>query len=389
MPRPVDVDALAEGVVSGSRGHLARAITLVESTHPDHRTAARELLRRLTPTVGDSAYPQPDPTTHDRETTHDPEPASASASASEPASDSEPVDGPPTTAAPSTVTSVRLGISGVPGAGKSTFINALGLRLIEEGHRVAVLAVDPSSARSGGSILGDRTRMGELTTSPDAFVRPSPTGLHLGGVARATRESMIVVEAAGFDVVIVETVGVGQSEVAVAEMVDTFLLLALARAGDQLQGIKRGILEIADVIAVNKADGPHEAEARGTARELAIAMRLLRGGDGERRVPVLTCSALHGDGLDEVWREVLAHRSHLELSVEGGLARRRGEQQLQWLWALLQTELWSTFRGSPAVREAAAGVEREIREQRLSAVEGAGRILEAFAQEAPQLPWAR
>lgn len=385
MPRPVDVDALAEGVVSGSRGHLARAITLAESTHPDHRTAARELLRRLTPAAGESACPQPDPTTHDPEPESEPalEPASASAS------DSEPVDGPPTTAAPSTVTSVRLGISGVPGAGKSTFINALGLRLIEEGHRVAVLAVDPSSARSGGSILGDRTRMGELTTSPDAFVRPSPTGLHLGGVARATRESMIVVEAAGFDVVIVETVGVGQSEVAVAEMVDTFLLLALARAGDQLQGIKRGILEIADVIAVNKADGPHEAEARGTARELAIAMRLLRGGDGERRVPVLTCSALHGDGLDEVWREVLAHRSHLELSVEGGLARRRGEQQLQWLWALLQTELWSTFRGSPAVREAAAGVERDIREQRLSAVEGAGRILEAFAQEAPQLPWAR
>ncbi|WP_130011423.1 methylmalonyl Co-A mutase-associated GTPase MeaB [Serinicoccus sediminis] len=358
MPRPVDVDDLAQGVASGSRAHLARAITLVESTHPDHRAAARDLLRRLTPGTGDTAYPQ----------------VGSDAPGSEPT--------PPTP-------SVRLGISGVPGAGKSTFINALGLRLIEDGHRVAVLAVDPSSARSGGSILGDRTRMGELSSSPDAFVRPSPTGLHLGGVARATRESMIVVEAAGFDVVVVETVGVGQSEVAVAEMVDTFLLLTLARAGDQLQGIKRGILEIADVIAVNKADGSHVAEARGTARELSIAMRLLRGGEGERRVPVLTCSALTDDGLDEVWRAVLDHRAHLESSVEGGLARRRGEQQLQWLWALLQTELWSTFRGTPAVREVAGQVEREIREQRISAVEGAQRILAAFGRSAADLPWSR
>ncbi|KUG58459.1 protein kinase [Serinicoccus chungangensis] len=371
VPRPVDVDDLAGGVTSGSRAHLARAITLVESTHPSHRAAARDLLRRLAPATGETAYPEAaDPT---GTSAHDPDEGVG-----------ERVT-PPTASTPS----VRLGISGVPGAGKSTFINALGLRLIDEGHRVAVLAVDPSSARSGGSILGDRTRMGELTASPDAFVRPSPTGLHLGGVARATRESMMVVEAAGFDVVVVETVGVGQSEVAVAEMVDTFLLLTLARAGDQLQGIKRGILEIADVIAVNKADGPHAAEARGTARELSIAMRLLRGGEGERRVPVLTCSALSTDGLDEVWREVLAHRAHLESSVEGGLARRRGEQQLQWLWALLQTELWSAFRAAPAVREVAAEVEREIRGQRLSAVEGAQRILEAFGRSAADLPWSR
>ncbi|MFK5690789.1 methylmalonyl Co-A mutase-associated GTPase MeaB [Ornithinimicrobium sp. LYQ92] len=337
MPRPVDVDDLAAGVRAGSRAHLARAITLVESSRADHRVAARALLQEL------GTYPGP--------------------------------------------TAVRLGISGVPGAGKSTFINALGLRLLERGHRVAVLAVDPSSSRSGGSILGDRTRMGELATADGAFVRPSPTGLHLGGVARATRESMVVVEAAGFDVVVVETVGVGQSEVAVAEMVDTFLLLTLARAGDQLQGIKRGILEIADVIAVNKADGRHAVEAKGTARELAIAMRLLRGDHEGRRVPVLTCSALEGSGLDEVWEQVLAHREHL--ARDGGLEQRRADQQLQWLWSLLQTELWSSFRASPGVREEARSVETELREHRLSAVEGAQRMLGAFARDVPDLPWAR
>ncbi|HMQ39345.1 MAG TPA: methylmalonyl Co-A mutase-associated GTPase MeaB, partial [Micropruina sp.] len=201
---------LAERVRQGSRPHIARAITLLESSRPDHREKAKELLRLLALDSGSS---------------------------------------------------VRVGITGVPGAGKSTFIDALGVRLIENGHRVAVLAVDPSSSRTGGSILGDRTRMGALTASEDAYVRPSPSGGHLGGVARATRESMVVMEAAGYDVVLVETVGVGQSEVAVAGMVDTFLLITLARAGDQLQGIKRGILEMADVITVNKADGDHEGEA--------------------------------------------------------------------------------------------------------------------------------
>ena len=362
MPRPVDVDALAEGVAGGSRASLARAITLVESTRADHRLAARELLRRLAAGRG-AATGTADGRPMGDESRH-------------------------TAVAVSTTTSVRLGISGVPGAGKSTFVNALGQRLIEAGHRVAVLAVDPSSSRSGGSILGDRTRMGDLAASDDAFVRPSPTGLHLGGVARATRESMLVVEAAGFDVVVVETVGVGQSEVAVAEMVDTFLLLALARAGDQLQGIKRGILEIVDVVAVNKADGEHAGEARGTARELAIAMRLLRGGE-ERRVPVLTCSGLTGTGLDEVWHAVLAHREHLEAATPGGLARRRADQQLQWLWALLRTELWSQFRDAPTVRARSAQVEAEIRAGRLSAVEGADQILAAFAREAPDLPWGR
>ncbi len=217
LRRKVGVADLVEGVLAGSRPLIARAITLVESTSPAHHAEARELVRQLRPYSGES---------------------------------------------------VRVGITGVPGAGKSTFIDALGVRLINQGHRVAVLAVDPSSSRTGGSILGDRTRMAELTSSEHAFVRPSPSGGQLGGVARATRESMIVVEAAGYDVVLVETVGVGQSEVTVAGMVDTFLLITLARAGDQLQGIKRGILELANVITVNKADGDHEGEARVTAREL-------------------------------------------------------------------------------------------------------------------------
>lgn len=336
MARAIPIDDLVAGVREGSRSHMARAITLVESTRADHRVQARELLRRLTPDSGRS---------------------------------------------------MRVGISGVPGAGKSTFIDAMGVRLIEKGHKVAVLAVDPSSSKSGGSILGDRTRMAKLTASDDAYVRPSPTGCHLGGVARATRESMLVVEAAGFDVVIVETVGVGQSEVAVSEMVDTFLLLTLARSGDQLQGIKRGILEIADVIAVNKADGEHAGEARVTARELSIAMKLISSESEGRRPPVLTCSARTGDGLPEVWQAVRDHRAHLESTQ--GLEKRRTDQQLQWLWALLRSELWDSFRGSPGVRETAADVERSIRDQQLSAVEGAEAILRRFAQEAPSMSWAR
>ena len=211
MLRRVDVQALVEGVKGGDRAALARSITLVESRKPAHRGLARELLRAITPMAGGS---------------------------------------------------IRLGLSGVPGSGKSTFIDALGCQLIEQGHRVAVLAVDPSSSVSGGSVLGDRTRMGALAQLDEAFIRPSPTGLHLGGVARATREAMLLAEAAGYGVVIVETVGVGQSEVAVQGMVDTYLVLMLARSGDQLQGIKKGILELAHVIAVNKADGDNAPEAR-------------------------------------------------------------------------------------------------------------------------------
>ncbi len=326
--RPVSVPDLVEGVLGGSRQHLARAITLLESTRPDHRPLAAELLSAVAGRTGGA---------------------------------------------------VRVGVSGVPGAGKSTFIDALGVRLIERGHRVGVVAVDPSSRRTGGSILGDRTRMARLTASDRAFVRPSPAGRHLGGVARATRESMLLLEAAGYGVIIVETVGVGQNEIAVSEMVDTFLLLTLARAGDQLQGIKRGILELADVIAVNKADGDGEAPARVAARELAAAMRLMMPGRDVRRPPVLTCSALTGAGLDEVWQAVLDHRAYLE--EHHTLEARRAQQQQDWMWALVDDELTDAVRHSPGVRDAREEIETAVREGRTSAVEGAARILELYATD--------
>lgn len=326
--KPVDVDDLVAGVREGSRQHVARAITLLESRRPDHRESARALLGALADRTGGA---------------------------------------------------VRVGISGVPGAGKSTFIDALGVRLVEQGHRVAVVAVDPSSRRTGGSILGDRTRMARLAASDDAFVRPSPSGRHLGGVARATRESMLVLEAAGFDVVVVETVGVGQNEIAVSEMVDTFLLLTLARAGDQLQGIKRGILELADVIAVNKADGDGELPARAAARELMGAMRLMMPGRDVRRPPVLTCSALTGAGLDEVWQAVLEHRAHLE--ERHSLAGRRAQQQQDWMWALVDAELTDGVRSAPAVQAERAAIEEAVRVGTTSAVEGAARVLSLYAAQ--------
>lgn len=326
--RPVAVGDLVAGVRDGSRQAVARAITLLESRRPEHREQSRELLAALADRTGHA---------------------------------------------------VRVGISGVPGAGKSTFIDALGVRLVERGHRVAVVAVDPSSRRTGGSILGDRTRMGRLAASEDAFVRPSPSGRHLGGVARATRESMLVLEAAGYDVVVVETVGVGQNEIAVSEMVDTFLLLTLARAGDQLQGIKRGILELADVIAVNKADGDGQTAAEVAAKDLMGAMRLVLPGAGVRRPPVLTCSALTGAGLDEVWQAVLEHRAHLE--AQGSLAARRAQQQQDWMWALVDAELTDGVRASASVRAERAGIEAAVRSGELSAVEGTARILDLYAQD--------
>ncbi len=321
---------LAERVRAGSRPHIARALTLVESSRADHREQAKELLALLRATGG---------------------------------------------------TSVRVGITGVPGAGKSTFIDSLGVRLIGQGHRVAVLAVDPSSTRSGGSILGDRTRMAALTASEAAYVRPSPAGRHLGGGARATPQSMIVIESAGFDVVLVETVGVGQSEVAVAGMVDTFLLITLARSGDQLQGIKRGILELADVITVHKADGDHEGEARVAARELSIAMKLISNDPAARRPPVLTSSSFTGTGLDEVWQAVLDHRSYLQ--EHGGLEPRRGRQQVEWLWSLVEGEVLDGLRNSAGVGALRAGIEAEVAANRLSALDGAERLLRAFVADLP------
>ena len=326
------VPELVEGIRSRSRGHIAQALTLVESTRHDHRIAARQLLQELA--GGTDA--------------------------------------------------IRVGITGVPGAGKSTTINALGMQLIDAGHRVAVLAVDPTSSRTGGSILGDRTRMPELANHDDAFVRPSPAGKELGGVARATREAMIIMEAAGYDVIIIETVGVGQSEVAVAGMVDTFCMITVAGTGDQLQGIKRGILEMADLIAVNKADGDNANRARVAARDLNVAMKLISG-DDKRRPPVLTCSAQTRDGLRELWDAVLEHRAWLEET--DSLHRRRLAQQREWLETLVRSQLVESLH-DPAMRDVVSRVETELDGEVTSALEGSAEILRAYAAAVPGFDWA-
>ncbi|MER5551845.1 methylmalonyl Co-A mutase-associated GTPase MeaB [Streptomyces sp. NPDC002793] len=325
MNTRIDIDAYAKGVLDGKRAFVARAITLVESTRPDHRALAQRLLSELLPHAGQAR---------------------------------------------------RIGISGVPGVGKSTFIDALGTLLTGLGHRVAVLAVDPSSNRTGGSVLGDKTRMERLAVDPGAFVRPSPTAGTLGGVAKATREAMVVMEAAGYDVVLVETVGVGQSETAVAGMVDTFLLLTLARTGDQLQGIKKGVLELADVIAVNKADGPHERDARSAARELAGALRLMHPVDAAWTPPVLTCSARESTGLDALWERLEQHRTLLEST--GRLSAKRREQQVDWTWAMVRDELLDSLRGHPGVRALTPDLEQRVREGELTATLAAEQILRAF-----------
>jgi LAO/AO transport system kinase len=276
---------------------------------------------------------------------------------------------------PHTGRATRVGITGVPGVGKSTLIDRLGTDLIAEGHRVAVLAVDPSSARSGGSILGDKTRMARLAANEDAFVRPSPSAGTLGGVAKATRETMLVMEAAGFDVVLVETVGVGQSEYVVADMVDTFLYLTMPRTGDALQGIKRGILELADVIGINKADGDWVDEARRAAGELSAAVRLLRGGADGWHPPVVLCSAVTDGGLAEVWRQVGAHQEWLRSA--GRLEDKRRQQLVQWTRALVRERLLARL-DDPKVRRISADVERDVLEETLTPVQGADRIVEAL-----------
>ncbi|MFI1801378.1 methylmalonyl Co-A mutase-associated GTPase MeaB [Streptomyces sp. NPDC020379] len=325
MARGIDVDAYVKGVLDGKRATVARAITLVESTRADHREAAQRMLTELLPRVG---------------------------------------------------TARRIGITGVPGVGKSTFIDALGTMLTGLGHKVAVLAVDPSSSRTGGSILGDKTRMERLAVDPAAFVRPSPTAGTLGGVARATRETIVVMEAAGYDVVLVETVGVGQSETAVSDMVDTFLMLTLARTGDQLQGIKKGVLELADVIAVNKADGPHERDAKSAARELAGALRLLRAPDAAWNPPVLTCSAREGSGLDTLWERLEQHRRVLDAT--GELAARRRDQQVDWVWTMVREQLLTELRSHADVRRLAPSLEAAVRDGTLPASTAAERLLSAF-----------
>ena len=318
------MSTLAEDVLAGRRAAISRAITLVESSRDDHRASARELLETLTPKAGGA---------------------------------------------------VRVGISGVPGVGKSTFIEALGTWLVSEGHKVGVLAVDPSSIRTGGSVLGDKTRMASLATNPDAYIRPSPTAGTLGGVARATMQAMTVLEAGGFDVVLVETVGVGQSEITVAGMVDTFLFLTLSRTGDQLQGIKKGILEIADVIAVNKADGDREKEAEASAKDLAGALRLVYAGTEDWVPPVLTCSALEGRGIDTVWQRVIRHREFMGMK---GLKEQRAQQQLDFTWALVRDELDHRLRTDEDVAAVRAEIRDAVLAGEMPAATAADKILEAY-----------
>jgi LAO/AO transport system kinase len=325
MARMVDLPSYVKGVLAADRGILSKAITLVESRRADHRALAQELLVELLPHAGGAH---------------------------------------------------RVGVTGVPGVGKSTFIDALGSTLTGKGHRVAVLAVDPSSTRTGGSILGDKTRMSRLAVDPAAFIRPSPTSGTLGGVAKATRETIVLVEAAGYDTVLIETVGVGQSEVAVANMVDCFLLLTLARTGDQLQGIKKGVLELADVIAVNKADGEFELQARKAARELAGALRLMRSAEAAWTPPVLTCSGLEGTGLDELWAQVELHDR--TLSESGELDARRRRQQVDWMWTVVRDTLLARLHEHPGVRRLAPELERQVRDGLLTPTLAADRILEVF-----------
>ena len=318
---------LAKAVRNGDRAALPRAITLLESSRADHQERAQELLLELMPHSGNAH---------------------------------------------------RVGITGVPGVGKSTSIEALGMQLIEQGHRVAVLAVDPSSTRTGGSILGDKTRMARLAVHPDAYIRPSPTSGTLGGVAKATRESIVLLEAAGFDVILVETVGVGQSEVAVANMVDTFVLLTLARAGDQLQGIKKGVLELADVVVVNKADGEHLAEARKAARELSGAIRLIHPREILWRPPVLTMSALEGTGLAELWETIERHRR--VLTEAGEFDERRRAQQVDWTWQMVRDTVLDRMLSNPAVRKIRADVERQVKAGELTPALAAQQILNAASR---------
>ena len=341
MSKPQTVETLVDGVRARDRAAVSRAITLVESSRADHRALARDLLTALTSTaVVEEGALQP----------------TANHGAA-----------------------VRVGISGVPGVGKSTFIESLGTHLTAAGRRVGVLAVDPSSVRTGGSVLGDKTRMACLSADPNAYIRPSPAAGTLGGVARATSQAMVVLEAAGYDVVLVETVGVGQSEVTVAGMVDTFLFLTLARTGDQLQGIKKGILEIADVIAVNKADGDRETEARSAARELSGALRMVYSGAHSWVPPVLTCSGLEGRDVDKVWQRVLDHRESLG---EDGLLRKRAEQQLEFTWALVRDELAERLRRSPGVAAIREEIRTDVLSGELTAPVAADRLLKAYDDDA-------
>jgi LAO/AO transport system kinase len=319
------VHELVDGVLGGDRAAVGRAVTLVESNRYDHRAEARDLLDAL---------------------------------------------------APHAVDAQRVGVTGVPGVGKSTFIEALGSSLTAVGHRVAVLAVDPTSTVTGGSILGDKTRMPRLSNDPSAFVRPSPSAGTLGGVTRTTRETMVVLEAAGHDVVLVETMGIGQSETVVAAMVDFFLVLMLPGAGDELQGIKKGVLELADMIAVNKADGENLPAARTAVRDYSAALRLTHPASPTWTPPVVTCSGLTGDGLDDLWGRILSHRS--AMTASGEWEDRRRAQQLAWMWSMVEDRLLDSLRRDPAVLELLRTAEADVLEGRTTPAAAAERLLDAF-----------
>jgi LAO/AO transport system kinase len=323
--RALGIDSYISGVIAGDRAILARAITLIESLKPEHQARAQAMLTTLLPRTGKSR---------------------------------------------------RIGISGLPGAGKSTFIDAFGTMLTAQGHKVAVLAVDPTSSRTGGSILGDKTRMARLSVDPNAYIRPSPTGGTLGGVARATREAILVCEAAGFDVILVETVGVGQSEITVSEMVDFFLVLMIAGGGDELQGIKKGVLEIADMIAITKADGDNVKRAQSTAADYQHAMRIITPASPTWQPPVVSVSALENRGLDDVWAKIETHRT--ATTASGEWAAKRRAQQIKWLWAMVDDKLLTRLKTDAKVKKLIPPLEAEVGDGRLPPALAVEKLLSAF-----------
>ena len=323
QPAIPDLAGLARGIRARERAAIARAITLIESRRADHQKAARRLVQELLPLTGKA---------------------------------------------------IRVGITGSPGVGKSTTIDALGGFLIEGGHSVAVLAVDPSSARTGGSILGDKTRMARLAASDAAYIRPSPSSGTLGGVAAKTREAMLLCEAAGFDVILVETVGIGQSETVVADMTDFFLALMLPGAGDGLQGIKKGLVEIADMVAINKADGDNLKRAQQAAAEYRSALHILSPRSEQWHPPVVTYSALTGAGIAELWQKILDHR--VALNASGDFAKRRREQQVKWMWAMLEQRMLARLRADTSTRARVKKIEADVADGRLTPAVAAEQVAE-------------